>query len=540
MGDIQKSLEGFPEADREGIAHIWSFFSAANPPKRQLILQGLLAQCCFPQLSFLASCTRDLIRIDYISALPTEIGFKILSYLDASSLCKAAQVSKRWSELADDDVVWHRMCEQHIDRKCEKCGWGLPLLERKRLRASRQKIHERMERLTHQDGLDQAAASPSAISKRARVDDTDAELVKRRCTTINDCNPAVNTRPWKDVYCERQKIESNWRRGRFTCTTIKGHTDGVMCLQADENIIASGSYDSSIRIWDLQSGTEIQCLSGHERGVNALQFDETKLISGSMDKTLRIWNYRTGECISTLRGHTDGVLCLNFDDTLLVSGGADQTVRLWNFADGKCTTLRGHTGWVNSVRVHTACQVAFSASDDTTMRMWNLRDFTCIRTFSGHVGQIQAICPTPLSVAARDPDHTQQSKCPDEYFTSSLDGTIKWWDVKSGTCIRTLFGHVEGVWGLAADTLRVVSGAQDRTVKVWDRTDGKCVLSLTGHSGPVNSVHVGDSKIISGSDDGQIRIWDFGYTAAAHVKVDPGCTNPQHDHHPSRHSISSS
>lgn len=552
IGDIQKSLEGLPEGDKEGISHIWSFFSAANPVQRQLILQGLLAQCCFPQLSFVASCTRDLIRIDYVSALPTEIGFKILAHLDASSLCKAAQVSKRWAELANDDVVWHRMCEQHIDRKCTKCGWGLPLLERKRLRASRQKIQERAAQLANQ--YDDASArilpltSAEAVfdsnvdskdqnKPRKRTSDTTEDpednRPAKRHMTISDCNPILgSTRPWKDVYCERQKIESNWRKGRYTSHVLKGHTDGVMCVQADESMIASGSYDTTVKIWDLATGEQLRSLDGHTRGVNAVQFDDTKLISASMDKTLKIWNYRTGECISTLRGHTEGVLSLHFDETILASGGADQTIRVWNFKDGTCSILRGHTGWINAVKVHSACQVVFSASDDTTMKMWSLKDQTCLRTFSGHVGQVQAICPALLPVSEQDSSTMEQPTCPEEYFTSSLDGTIKWWDVKTGSCIKTLFGHVEGIWGLAADTLRVVSGAQDRTVKVWDRNDGRCVLSLAGHSGPVNAIQLGDSKIISGGDDGQIRIWDFSPVSPT-LKAVPGCTDSSHDHHPS-------
>jgi F-box/WD-40 domain protein MET30 len=75
-----------------------------------------------------------LIRIDPFSLLPREVNLRILGYLDAISLGRAAQVSKSWKALADDDLLWRRMCGQHIDRKCEKCGWGLPLLERRRLR----------------------------------------------------------------------------------------------------------------------------------------------------------------------------------------------------------------------------------------------------------------------------------------------------------------------------------------------------------------------------------------------------------------------
>lgn len=537
MSDIQQALNSLNASDREkaGITHIWSVFSAANPQQRQLILQGILAQCCFPQLSYVASCTRDLIRIDFIATLPSEIGFKILSYLDASSLCKAAQVSRRWAQLADDDVVWHRMCEQHIDRKCVKCGWGLPLLERKRLRATRQVVQRRAEALAAkydaESGLIQVAAPPSssgsavastssveAGSNKRKADDlfsdsSDSAQARKKSTTdvLTQCFESAQTatRPWKEVYCERQKIESNWRRGRFECRILQGHTDGVMCVQADETIVASGSYDKTIRLWHLATGQEFQRLEGHTRGVNALQFDDCKLISGSMDKTLRIWNYRTGECLSVLRGHSDGVLSLHFDDKLLVSGGADHTVRVWNFKDGRCRTLRGHDGWINAVRVHSACQVLFSASDDSTMKMWNLRDNSCIRTFTGHLGQIQSIFPALPPVSEEDPYSTRAQKCPKEYYTSSLDGTVKWWDIRSGECIKTFFGHVEGVWALVADTLRLVSGAQDRTVKVWDRNEGRCVLSLTGHAGPVNCVALGDSRIISGSDDGQIRVWDF-------------------------------
>ena len=74
------------------------------------MLQGILAQCCFPQLSFISASVRNLIKIDFIGALPHELGFKILSYLDTTSLCTAAQVSRKWRQLADDDVVWHKMC----------------------------------------------------------------------------------------------------------------------------------------------------------------------------------------------------------------------------------------------------------------------------------------------------------------------------------------------------------------------------------------------------------------------------------------------
>jgi len=98
------------------------------------MLQGILSQLCFPQLSLVSREVSEALKIDFITALPVEISQKVLCYLDTVSLTKAAQVSRRWRLLADDDAVWVRMCEQHVNRKCTKCGWGLPLLERKKLR----------------------------------------------------------------------------------------------------------------------------------------------------------------------------------------------------------------------------------------------------------------------------------------------------------------------------------------------------------------------------------------------------------------------
>ncbi|CAG8824524.1 321_t:CDS:1, partial [Dentiscutata erythropus] len=95
---------------------------------RLITLEGIVSKCCLNQLAFLSDNLKSIIRIDFISVLPQEIAFHILSYLDAISLCHAAQVSKHWNRLSDDDVVWHKLCEQHIDKKCTKCGWGLPSL----------------------------------------------------------------------------------------------------------------------------------------------------------------------------------------------------------------------------------------------------------------------------------------------------------------------------------------------------------------------------------------------------------------------------
>ena len=326
-------------------------------------------------------------------------------------------------------------------------------------------------------------------------------------------------------------VERNWRRGRCTVRTFNGHTDAVMCLQFSETlshpifpVLITGSCDRTIRVWNLESGVELHCLRGHTRAVRALQFDAVKLITGSMDSTLKVWDWRRGKCIKTLTGHSDGVVCLNFDSNVLASGSVDSTIKVWNLRTGGAFTLRGHSDWVNAVQLWDSRpetrtssvdsfifdvagsaspisgsassqidpgKMLFSASDDGTIKLWDLNLRTCVRQFTGHIGQVQtmkvlteeyeatvadAVEPTSDPVVA---DSTLEIRSSFDggnlpipkhqkpiLISGSLDNTIKLWDIDTAKAMQTYFGHIEGVWGVASDKMRLVSASHDRTIKV--------------------------------------------------------------------------
>jgi F-box/WD-40 domain protein MET30 len=615
--------------------------------------------CCFSQLSFLTQELDNIIRVDPFIVLPSEIAMKILNHLDAISLARASQVSRKWHALAEDDVLWRNICEQHIDKKCRKCGWGLPLLDnRPRIlwpsSSTPGPSRDPGPRSTSPKREREAdAANDPPPAKRFKPNTTSGmstPTISSRDSTPQPSTPQLPsqqhralTRPWKYVYCERLRVEKNWRRGRCVVRTLHGHEDGVMCVQFAENlayvpypVLISGSYDHTIRVWNMDTGAQIRCMRGHTRAIRALQFDEFKLITGSMDRTLRVWNWRTGECIRTLEGHSEGVITLAYDAHVLVSGSVDTTICVWNFFNGDNFTMRGHRNWVNTVLlwddksklddptaasvddgrnpIIPAGKMLFSASDDGTVRLWDLAQRVCVRVFSGHVGQVQSLkllmvdrskvegvdeeeseltgpvyeAPVPLS--GRNPpfahpytaslnsgfapesvstptapplDHSRstspQGFDPIEYRSSpnspptvgalshdassssascrkkeqnvlaphsnsssppmpvllsgSLDNTIKVWDVETGKPLKTLFGHIEGVWAVDGDRLRVVSGSHDRTIKIWERETGRCQTTLVGHRGAVTCLSLADDKIVSCSDDGDVRIWDFGLKA---------------------------
>ena len=621
MEELQNELSSLSQSDQQAISHVWSLFSAAPAKHRNLMLQGILTQCCFPQLSLISANVRDLIKIDFLSALPAELGFKILCYLDTTSLCKAAQVSQRWRSLADDDVVWHRMCEQHIDRKCTKCGWGLPLLERKRLRIEKRQIQLRAtgkglnewspaitpiaededERATLplEQSDDEATSGSGKKRPASSYSLASPERPKRQCSTrslsIEPQNDDTNSyfapkrRPWKDIYKDRFKVGTAWKYGRCSTKVFKGHTNGVMCLQFDDNVLMTGSYDSTAKVWDVNTGEELRTLSGHTSGIRCLQFDDTKLMTGSLDGTLRLWNWRTGACLRVFHAHNEGIISLNFSGNYVASGSMDKTIRVWDSEAKQTYLLRGHTDWINSVKIDEPSRTLFSASDDLTVRLWDLDSRQCIKVFEGHVGQIQQVLPMPaefeldedsLLPGDKDDDASSASSvtqaahlrtthspginsappfwlndanrpAPPRYMlTGALDSTIRLWDVhfppqvhqqpshhlptqptsaspdplfilptdpltnshtpRAQACVRTFFGHVEGIWALAADHLRLVSGSEDRMLKVWDPRTGKCERTFTGHAGPITCAWLSDSRMASGSEDCEVRMLCFG------------------------------
>lgn len=505
-------------ADQQAITHVWSLFSAAPARHRDLMLQGIITQCCFPQLSVVSREVSEQLKIDFMSALPTELSFKILRFLDCVSLCKASQVSRRWRTLADDDYVWHHLCLQHIERKCTVCGWALPRLETKRLKdwkrqhqlAARNRQTEVVE--IHDEPVAQKALLAPTSNKRDASELEENDRAKRPCVEASrsssvDSRQERRFRPWKDVYRDRFRIGSNWKYGRCSIKTFRGeHTNGITCLQFDDNILATGSYDSTIKLWDMERGEVVRTLRGHTMGIRTLQFDDRMLVSGSLDGTVKIWNWRTGTCINTL-SHQGGVISVHMDGDLLASGSMDKSIKIFNFKTQQSFCLRGHSDWVNQVRIDLASRTVLSASDDCTVKLWDLDTKVCIKTYDGHVGQVQQVLPLPddfefedenaqeadnISVASNRSgspgygssnaynsppaddqrtgygytfeDDVDRPLPPRYMLTGSLDATLRLWDTATGKCLRTFFGHVEGIWGLVGDSLRYVTGANDATV----------------------------------------------------------------------------
>lgn len=559
------------EEQRKSIEKFIEIFTQQDENKKieshdkNSILSILMSSLCSPQLSLISENCQKLIKLDFIVTLPKEVSLKILQYLDCQSLCIASQVCKKWQMLANDDTVWYFMCLQHIDKKCEKCGWGLPLLQMKNRRFI--KNSNNCSENSHRRDL----LRDINVIQITESNNSDIKQDSEECAS----NGALQMRPWKTVYKERFSVEKNWRTGHFKTLTFRAHLDSILTLKMQFNLLFTGSYDNTIAIWNLpqlikaskisnlnsaETGKQItnttpqllRRLTGHQDAIKAISFNGTTLITGSLDKTIKIWNFQTGQCISTYRGHTDSVLSIDSNKSIIVSGSADKTVRIWHVDLRTCYTLKGHTDWVNHVKLDYESMSCFSCSDDHTIKMWDIKENKLIKNFKGHCGQVQKIvllhlasdvklvsdlddcCPELNNNDSCERDKIEMEKgyglkqgvnYPTHIVSCSLDSTIKIWDVKTGKCIRTQFGHIGGVWDIECDNFRIISCSRDRYTKVWDLQNGKLLLNFnenenkqnndssdlsTTPSGAIkNCLDLGDSEFITGDDAGVIKFYNF-------------------------------
>ncbi|KAF9532872.1 hypothetical protein CPB83DRAFT_890537 [Crepidotus variabilis] len=265
-----------------------------------------------------------------------------------------------------------------------------------------------------------------------------------------------------------------------------GHDHAVRALAARGRTLVSGSYDCTVRVWDIKTGRERWVLVGHTQKVYSVVLDlpHQQAMSGSMDGTVRIWSLLTGTCLHTLTGHTSLVGLLSLSPSHLVSAAADSTLRIWDPVSGGLKhVLSAHTGAITCFW-HDEWKVL--SGSDGCLKMWSLRG----------LGSSSSSANDQTANANAQGLQGQQGQGQVGVGVGGQPG--------AGTVVRDLLTGITGVWQVVSEGRWCVAASNRNDVTVLDVWDFGREASgvLPGSSSGSGVVSVDDDIVIDG--DGNV------------------------------------
>ena len=309
---------------------------------------------------------------------------------------------------------------------------------------------------------------------------------------------------------------------------LTGHSDAVSTIAFSPNgkILASGSQDKTILLWDMETRKPIGQLGGSPVAITSIAFspDGKTLASVGYDKTITLWDIASRSPIGLpLQGHSNVVSAVAFSPEcdsppgapaercgkLLASGSYDSSILLWDMKTLQpIGRLTGHSNAISSIAFSPDSKVLVSSSYDNTVVWWDLQNMRPMSRLTGLTGAVSstAFSPDGKLLASGSCSKLDQDKC--------TEGEIILWDTKTFQPIgQPLIGHTDFVTSVtfSPDSQTLASGSNDNTILLWDVATGKPLGEpLSGHSDIVTSVAFSPDgqTLASGSYDRTIILWN--------------------------------
>jgi len=287
-------------------------------------------------------------------------------------------------------------------------------------------------------------------------------------TTYEQSNLVVSASRDKTVMIWEMASEEGQGVG-YARRALTGHSEPVACvtLSSDGQFALSGSWDRTMRLWDLNTGASVRTFQGHEKDVNSVAFsgDNRQIVSGSRDKTIKLWN-TLGECKYTITEdmHTDWVSCVVFSPSakmpLIVSAGWDKLVKVWSLTNCKLrTNLIGHMNVVYTCAVSPDGSLCASGGKDGTAMLWDVNDGKHLYSLEA-AGTINALTFSPKNY----------------WLCAATDTAIKIWDLENKSVLDELSSTSPPKSGIpwcvsltwSADGNTLFAGCTDGNVYVYE------------------------------------------------------------------------
>ncbi|XP_073176441.1 kinesin-like protein KIF21B isoform X3 [Lepidochelys kempii] len=321
------------------------------------------------------------------------------------------------------------------------------------------------------------------------------------------------------------------RTAPLQCISMaEGHSKPVLCVDATDELLFSGSKDRSCKMWNLVTGQEIASLKGHPNNVVSIKYcSHSGLVFTVSTSYIKVWDIRdSAKCVRTLTSsgqvisgdacagtttrtiasvqgeHQINQIALNPAGTMLYAA-AGNSVRIWELNRlqpiGKLT---GHIGPVMCLTVNQTTSnhdLVITGSKDHYVKMFEIAD-----SVVGNVGPTHNF----------EPPHYDGIEClaiqGDVLFSGSRDNGIKKWDLEQQELLQQIpNAHKDWVCALAFVPGRpmLLSACRGGMVKVWNVENFTPVGEIKGHDSPINAVCTNSKHIFTASSDCRVKLWTY-------------------------------
>lgn len=333
---------------------------------------------------------------------------------------------------------------------------------------------------------------------------------------------------------------------------IEGHTEAILAVQfsPEGQFLASGSGDTTVRLWDLPTESPKFTLEGHTDHILAIAWapDAKKLASGCKRGQIRLWSPKTGKQMGKpLLGHKQWITGISWEPLHMdgnarrfCSSSKDTNVIIWDsISHNKLVTLSNHQASVSCV-IWGGQGLIYTGSHDRIVSVWR-PDGTYCRALKGHAHWINSLAVNTAYVTrtgAFDPAEAKQSnelasdpKVLQQMAKKIYEKTIKSFGgferLCSGSDDHTLFlwkpesekkpvsrltGHQATINDVkfSPDARYLASASFDKSVKLWCGKTGKFICAFRGHVRPVYSIgwSLDSRMVVSGSSDSTLKLFE--------------------------------
>ncbi|RWS12758.1 WD repeat-containing protein 86-like protein [Dinothrombium tinctorium] len=291
------------------------------------------------------------------------------------------------------------------------------------------------------------------------------------------------------------------KKAEFLIEELRVHESGVTCLaiSEDKSLLVTGTESGIAIMWSAfsQTAESLGKLVGHTGAITCCVVHERFVITGSMDSTIRKWSIESGMCLFTYRGHTSSY---------------DKTAKAWTLQEQEMNeptaclrTFKGHSKSVYPIVFVpfdkslsrgkiSERDLIITGSADFSIKIWSFAHSECLKTLLGHTAPIHSLELEPMNKK--------------HIFSTGADGIIICWDFITGENLRELKAHVGAVLCTAVHKRMLYSGSSDRTVRAWVMEFGECTRVYVGNSAAVSSLQYYNGLVCVGLCDGIAHLFD--------------------------------